>query len=76
MSVYFKDLWDLPGGLVIRTSPSDAGAAGSIPHREAKTPHTLQPKNQNMNQKQHYAKFNKDFLILKKKLTCLKDVLQ
>ena len=61
MSIHFKDLWDFPGGLVVRTSPSDAGAAGSIPHWEAKIPHTLKPKNQNMKQKQHYAKFNKDF---------------
>jgi len=44
MSIYFKDLWDFPGGLVVRTSPSDAGAAGSIPHWEAKIPHTLKPK--------------------------------
>ena len=39
---------------------------GLIPGEGAKIPHASQPKNQNMKQKQYYAKFNKDlFLILK-----------
>ena len=39
--------WDLPGGPVVETSPSRAGTTGLIPAREAKIPHTLQPKSQN-----------------------------
>ena len=31
--------WDFPGSPVVRTSPSNAGSAGSIPDLEAKTPH-------------------------------------
>ena len=39
MSVYFKDLWDFPGGLVVRTLPPIAGGGGSIPDWGAKVPH-------------------------------------
>ena len=35
--------------------------AGLIPDWEAKIPHALQPKNQNINQKQYCTKLNKDF---------------
>ena len=37
---------------MVKTSPSIAGAAGSIPGREAKIPHALQSKSQNIKQKQ------------------------
>ena len=39
---------------MVKTSPSNGGGAGSIPH-------TLCPKNQNMKQKQYCNKLNKDF---------------
>ena len=38
-----------------------AGWAGSIPGQGAKTPHDLQPRNQNIEWKQYCNKFNKDF---------------
>ena len=37
---------DFPGGPLVKTSPSNIGGAGSIPGREAKIPHALQPKSQ------------------------------
>ena len=52
---------DFPGGPVVKTSPSNAGGAGSIPGRGAKIPHASQ-KNQTIKQKQYWNKFNKDFL--------------
>ena len=52
---------DFPGGPVVKTSPSNAGGAGSIPGRGAKIPHASWPKNQNMKQKRYCNKFNKDF---------------
>ena len=33
-----------PGGLVVKTLPSDAGGAGSVPGQGVKVPHTSQPK--------------------------------
>ena len=51
---------DFPGGPVVKTSPSNAGGAGSIPGRGAKIPHALQPRKQNIKQKQYCNKFNKD----------------
>ena len=42
MNIY----WDLPGSPVVKTPPSNAGGAGSIPGRGAKIPHTSGPKNQ------------------------------
>ena len=51
----------LPGGPVVKTSPSSAGGEGSIPGWGAKIPHALWPKNQNIKQKQYINKFNKDF---------------
>ena len=51
---------DFPGGPVVGTSPSSAGVVGSIPGQGAKIPHALQPRNQNIKQKQHCNKFNKD----------------
>ena len=47
-----------PGGSLVTSPPSDAGAAGSIPGRGPKTPHT---KKHPMKQKQYCNKFNKDF---------------
>ena len=52
---------DFPGSPVVKTSPSNAGGAGSIPGWGAKIPHASRPKNQNKKQKQHLNKFNKDF---------------
>ena len=34
---------------MVKTSPSNAGGAGSIPGRGAKIPHASWPKNQNIN---------------------------
>ena len=53
--------WDFPGSPVVKTSPSSAGGAGSIPGWGAKMPHASQPKNQNTKQKQYCNKFNKGF---------------
>ena len=52
---------DFPGGPVVKTSPSNAVGAGSIPGRGAKIPHASRPKNQNTKQKQYCNKFNPDF---------------
>ena len=52
-------LWDFLGGLMILVLPS--ADAGLIPDWDAKIPHALQPKNQNINQKQYCTKLNKDF---------------
>ena len=61
--MYVKSIrtWDFPGGPVVRTLPSSAGGAGSIPGRGAKIPHALRPKDQNIEQKRCCNKFNKDF---------------
>ena len=40
--------WEFPGGPVVKTSPSNAGGAGSIPGWGTKIPHALRPKNQNI----------------------------
>ena len=52
---------NFPGGPVFKTSPSNAGGAGSIPGQGAKIPHASWPKNQNIEQKQCCNKFNKEF---------------
>ena len=52
---------DFPGGPVIKTSPSNAGGAGSIPGGGAKIPQASRPQNRNIKQKQYCNKFNKDF---------------
>ena len=54
---------DFPGGPVVKTSPSNAGGAGSIPGWGAKIPHVSGPKKpkQNIKQKQYCNQFNKDF---------------
>ena len=53
--------WEFPGGPVVKISPSSAGGAGLISGWEAKIPHALRPKKQNVKQKQCCNKFNKDF---------------
>ena len=39
---------DFPGGPVVKTSPSNAEGAGSIPGQGVKFPHALGPKIQNI----------------------------
>ena len=61
MSALFKtEHRDFPGSPVVKTLPSNARCAGLIPGRGAKIPHGSWPKNQNIKQKQHCNKFNKD----------------
>ena len=52
-------LWDFPGGPAVKTSPSNAGGAGSIPGRGAKIAHGSWPKNQTIKQKQYCNKFKR-----------------
>ena len=52
---------DFPGCPKVKTPPSDAEGASSIPGWRAKIPQASWPKDQNVKQKQHYNKFNKDF---------------
>ena len=54
-------MWDFPGSPVVKSLPSNAGGAGSIPGQGPKIPLALQPKKQNMKQKKYCNKFNKDF---------------
>ena len=74
----FKQGWPRtsPGGLVVKTSPSNAGGAASICGWEAKIPHASCSKKLNTKQKQYCNKFNKDFgphqEIFKKKKIHLK----
>ena len=37
-------VWDFPGGPVVKTLPSSAGGAGSIPGGGARIPHASWPK--------------------------------
>ena len=53
---------DFPGSPVVKTSPSNAGGAGSIPGQGAKIPHASWPKNQKHKTEAILYKFNKDFL--------------
>ena len=53
--------WDFPGGSMGKTSPFNAGGAGSIPGQGTKIPHASWPKNQNRKWKQNWNKFNRDF---------------
>ena len=46
---------------MVRTSLSSAGGVGSVPVWEAKIPHVMWPKSQNIKQKQYCNKFGKDF---------------
>ena len=73
-----QELWGFPGGPVVKTSPSNAGGAGSIPGQGAKIPHTSWPENQNIKikiktQKQYYNKFNEDFLKNKNKAEVMRN---
>ena len=52
---------NFPGGPVVKTLPSNAEGAGSIPGQGTKIPYASQPKKQNVKQKQYCKKFNKDF---------------
>ena len=58
---------DFPDGPVIKTSSPNAGGECLIPGQGAKIPHTSWAENQDMEQKQHCDKFNKD--LKKKKRT-------
>ena len=51
----------LPWRSSVKTLPSDAGGAGSIPGGGAKITHASRQNNQNIKQKQYCNKFNKDF---------------
>ena len=46
---------------VVKILPANAGGAGLILGWGAKILHALQPKKQNIKQKQYCSKFNKDF---------------
>ena len=59
MSHQKQEIGDFPGGLVVETSPSNAGYVGSIPGWGAKIPHASLVKNQNIKQKQYCNKFNR-----------------
>ena len=52
---------DFPGGPIVKTSPSSAGGLSLISGWGAEIPHALWPKTQNIKQKQHCNKFNKNF---------------
>ena len=52
---------DFPGSAVVKTPPSNARGAGSIPGWRAQIPHASGLKIQNIKQKQYCNKFNKDF---------------
>jgi len=39
-----RKFWDFPGSPMVKTLPSSARDVGSIPVREAKSPHALQTK--------------------------------
>ena len=45
---------------MVKTVPSNAGAAGSTPDGGTKIPHASLLKNQNEKQKQYYNKVNED----------------
>ena len=50
--------WDFPSGPVVKTLPSNAGGAGSIPCQGAKTPDTSRPRSQYIKQKQYVDKYS------------------
>ena len=56
--------WNFPGGPWVKTSSSKAVSVGSVPGGGAKIPHALQPKNQNIKQKQYRTQFNKYFKLV------------
>ena len=66
----------LISGPVVKTLPSNAGGASSIPGQGDKIPHALWPKNQNIKQKQYLRSSIKTFknsLHLKKSLKLKKE---
>ena len=50
-----------PGGPVVKTLPFSEKGVGSIPGRGAEMSCVLQPKSQNIKQKQYCNKFSRDF---------------
>ena len=50
---------------MVKTAPSNAGDASSIPGQGAEIPHASWSKNQNIKQTRYCNKFNKDFKMLK-----------
>ena len=52
---------DFPGGPVVKTLPSNAEGASSIPGWGAEIQHASRTKNQNMKQRQYCNKFTQDF---------------
>ena len=61
-------VWDLLGGPVVKTLPSNAGGVGLIPGRRAKIPHALWPKKskhwKKKKRKSYCNKFKKDFKMV------------
>ena len=53
---YHWGVEDFPSGPVVKALPFSAAGAGTIPGWWTKIPHALQPKNQNIEQKQHCKK--------------------
>ena len=58
---------DFPHGAMVKTLPSKAGGAGSIPSWGAKIPYASQPKNWNTKLKDRFNRFNKDYKKKEKK---------
>ena len=54
----------LPGGPVVKTSPANAGGAGSVSGQGAKIPHALKPKSQNIKQNQYCTDSMKMFKMV------------
>ena len=52
---------NFPGGLMVKTPPSNVGHVGLYPGQGAEIPRDLQSRNQNIKHKQYCNKFNKDF---------------
>ena len=48
--IELRHLEDVPGGPVVKTLPSNAGGAGSIPGQEAKIPYASESKTQSIKQ--------------------------
>ena len=57
-------LGDFPGGLVVKSLPRGAGAAGSVSGWGAKISHASQPKDQNIKQSSTVNKYNKDLKMV------------
>ena len=49
---------------MVKTLPSNAESAGSIPGQGTKTPNATEPKGQNIKQKHYCKEFNKDFKMV------------